>query len=151
MKSVNEELRDAAAEGDEAGLKALLLLPTCDPMSKDYAGRTALMQAAAHGQSSCVELLLPVSDASAKDNEGLTALMWAAFHGNFSCVELLLPASDALAKDEKGMTAGDHARDGGHSSLAALMDAYALAMSEGEALRSSTGPGATRKSAPLRV
>ena len=151
MGSINEELRKAAEMGDEAGLEALLLRPKCDPMSKNEDGRTALMLAALKEHSDCVHLLLPASDALAKDERGITALMWAASFGRAACVQLLLPGSDALAKDNTGLTASDRARAGGHASLGSLIDAYALALSEMSDLRSSTGPGATRKTSSLRV
>lgn len=157
MESVNEKLMTAARWDNEAHLKALLLHPECDPMSKDPRGMTALMWAAHHGSLSCAQLLLPVSDARSQDDSGMTALMYAALAGRFDCIKPLLPVSDVLMKAQGGKSAGDRARDlardGGRGGVesAALIDAYVFSMNEATALNASIGPGVTRKSAPLRV
>ena len=115
MENVDHQIMEAATRGDEVGLKALLLRPGCDPMSRDGDGMTALTWAAMLGHASCVDLLIPVGDALAKNKNGMTALMYTARHGRTSCTELLVPVSDALAKDKNGWTALMHAAKNGHA------------------------------------
>ena len=105
MKNVNDDLREATENGNEALIKTLLLETQCNPKDADSRGRTALMYAAENGHMSCVQLLLPVSDVLAKDEDGLTALICAAANGNTSCLDLLLLVGDALAKDRDGWSA----------------------------------------------
>ena len=105
MKKVNADLIQAARTGDEMKLKALLVDPKCNPMSKDKNGKTALIWAAARTQGVCIKMLLPVSDPLAQDEKGMTALMWAAAHSRDSeGVSLLLPVSDACACDKRGIS-----------------------------------------------
>ena len=101
MRRASEDLRKAAENGDEAGLKALLARPGCDAMSKGADGKTALILAAQDGHASCVELLLPASDALAKDEKGMTASDHARERGEASLAELIdayvLAMSEAVA------------------------------------------------------
>lgn len=122
MKSIDEQLRDAASGGDERKLKALLLCSDCTPMSIGHFGLTSLMLAAFYGHDACVKLLLPVSDAKIKDNNGKTALMYASSRGETACVRILLPLSDVMCKSGDDMTALIlAARQGSRSCVEALL------------------------------
>ena len=101
---INERLREAAKNGDEVELKALLLDPSCDVLSKDEFNMTALMWAAGRGRKACIEILLPVCDPSSKTELGWTALTLAARYGHAACLAVLLQTGDALAGDVSGMT-----------------------------------------------
>ena len=150
MRSMNEQLNVAAEAGDAAQVKTLLLDPTCAPLSKNAAGMTALMWAAAYGHDSCVQLLLPMSDSLAKSNNGKTVLMYAVSRGHISCVQILLPVSDILAKNKNKQTVSEIATENGHASLAIFIDAY-LAQDEKLALDSFIPTGASQKKKSLRV
>ena len=152
MRSINDQLRSAAASGNEAKIKALLCDSNCDVLSKGKKdGLTALMLAAGGGYEACVNLLLPVSDPLAKDKGDWTALMYAASWGQDSCVRLLLPVSDALAKSDKEQTASEIATESGYSQLANFIDGYAVAQSEKLALELTIPVGAPQKRSSLSV
>ena len=130
MSDINERLRTAVRNGFEAEIKSLLRKPGCDVLYKDVFGMTVLMYAAWNGKEGCVSLLLPESDALAQDDDGVTALMSAAYNGYDACVKVLLPVSDIHAKDSRGFTASMLAQKRGRRSIAQLIDAYTLALSE---------------------
>lgn len=90
MKNFNEELRNAAKNGADVELDALLLNPGCDALSKDKHGMTALMFAARHGDEGSVPLLLlPASDALSKDKDGLTESALAQDKGHENIARLI--------------------------------------------------------------
>ena len=129
-----------------------LLLPVSEPLAKDNDDWTALMWAAVYGYGSCLELLVPVSDPLAKDKGvGWNALMWAAYMGHAACVNKLLFVSDAFAKSMDGQTSSEIASGNGHDALASLIDAYALAQSEKQALNSWIALCTAPKKASPRV
>ena len=105
VEIINERLREAAKAGVEMELKAMLNDPECNVYSTDGFGGTALMYAASHGHTECVQLLLSVADAKGKDIYGVTALIYAVSGGHEACVRILLTVSDALAQDNCGTTA----------------------------------------------
>ena len=70
-------------------------------------GRTALMQAARHGDAGQLRLLLEQGAAvDAADGDGMTALMEAAAEGKVECVRVLLAAE---ADSKRRATGGAHA------------------------------------------
>ena len=75
---VNQDLIDAAKNGDTAAVKALLA-SGADPNSNARAdGWTVLMFAAKKGHTAAVDSLLAAgADVNAKDSSGWAALMWA--------------------------------------------------------------------------
>ena len=77
--------------------------------------------------------------------------MYAAIQGSLACVKLLLPPSAASDEDKKGRTPSDHARATGFYQLAAFIDAYVLALSDGQEISDFVGPGVAQKSQTLRV
>lgn len=81
-------LQDAAWDGDQLTVAALIHHPEVDPAGQHSA---ALLHAAHRGHWRCVELLLPVSDPNARNAE---ALWRAAKHGHGRVVRLLAPVSD---------------------------------------------------------
>ena len=121
MTEVNKRLREAAANGSETELKALLRERNCDTSSTSETGMTALMWGAWFGHEKCVQVLMPKSDALALDHTGMTVLIHAAWFGHEKCVRLLLPVSDALGKDESGLTALMRAARGGHEECVRLL------------------------------
>ncbi len=80
---VNQDLIDAAKNGDTAAVKALLA-NGADPNAKaGRVGWTVLMVAAMKGHTAAVETLLGAgADVNAKDKDGWAALMWAANEGH---------------------------------------------------------------------
>ena len=151
MENVDDRLREAARVGNEVELKACLMHPKCNILSKSKDGKTALMWAAIHGHEDCLKMLLPKSDALSMDRNSWTALMWAASFKQVACVKLLLPLSAVMHTSVDNKTAGGHARFAGHHKLAELIDAYARAMSEKEGLQSCTDPGVPRQASAIRV
>lgn len=141
-------LMHAAYQGHGACVK--LLLPVSDPLCKDNNDLTALIRAASAGHFDCVQLLLPVSDPHAKDKRGMTALMRSATYGHFACTQILLPVSDISAQDRYGRDARTSAAQGGYDEVVKLFDAF-FAKEEQAALSLSTGPGLSKKIAPVRI
>ncbi len=80
---VNQDLIDAAKNGDTTAIKALLA-NGADPNAKaGRVGWTVLMVAAMKGHTAAVETLLGAgADVNAKDKDGWAALMWAANEGH---------------------------------------------------------------------
>ena len=151
MDDINERLREAAKAGSGAKLKALLIDPGCDALSKGVHGMTALMWAAYHGKKACVRLLLPASNAFAKDRTGMTALMLAAYGGHKACVEILFPVSEVLAASNNGTTASEWAGRRSHKGLAQFIDAYALSQTEKAAMGVMVIASTPRKKTAPRV
>ena len=56
MKSISEQLIDAATIGNQVYVKKLLLHPDCDTKLTSKLGMNALMSAAYNGHTSCVQL-----------------------------------------------------------------------------------------------
>jgi ankyrin repeat protein len=106
LTNLNEDLLEAAKEGDFDAAKTLLE-NGADANAKDKQGRTALMKAANMGYTGIVRVLLDAgADVNAKNQDLTTALMWAASEGHAAVVELLLDAgADVNAKADKGVTA----------------------------------------------
>lgn len=85
---LQRKLCDAAWDGDDATVAALINHPEVDPRAHHS---TALMHAAHRGKLGCVKLLLSVSDPDARNAE---ALWRAARYGRRSCARALAPVSD---------------------------------------------------------
>lgn len=87
-KDLQRQLCDAAWDGNEAVVAALIHHPDVNPRAHHS---TALMHAAHRGKLGCVMLLLSVSDPTARSSE---ALWRAARYGRRSCARALAPVSD---------------------------------------------------------
>jgi len=116
---IDQELRDAARDGDVVEVTTLLARGA-NAKAADIRGDTALILAAQRGHAACVKELLPHSDPEARgkvfislltdrkfgldavrdegqSEVGYTALMQAALNGHAEVVNALLPVSDARA------------------------------------------------------
>ena len=89
MIVINERLIEAARAGCEEKIKALLMDPRCDALTKGSKGWTSLMWAVYCGHEACVRLLLPKSDVLAKDEAGRTSSYWAKKGGHESLARFL--------------------------------------------------------------
>ena len=90
-QSFGGEIHDAAQTGDLAKVGALIKDQSDLVSSRNDSGQTALIVAAARGQTNLVAFLLTnKSDVSARDNAGQTALHWTAQSGERSVAILLL-------------------------------------------------------------
>jgi ankyrin repeat protein len=104
-----KRLLRAAHDGNITALKKMLRRNQ-HQLSGSVAAQ-ALMLAAAHGHTACVQALLEVSpevQVAAADETGCTALMIAARNGHTECVRALLevsPEVQVAAADETGCTA----------------------------------------------
>lgn len=126
-KAQSEELREAAARGDIARVRALLALGV-DAQSTDEGGKTALINAAWRGYERVVEVMVEFgSDPDFTDENGLTALSWAAINGHRKAVEALIATgAETNPVDEFGMTPLMRAAWNGHrEAVAALLVAGA--------------------------
>lgn len=124
-EELNEQLIDAARDGDYEAVESLLNAGV-DVDAKDNDGWTALMWAAGLGRERIVRLLLNAgADVNAKNKYGSTALMSAAEFGEFGnedCIERLLNAgADVNAKSKDGHTALMAAAYYGHEDIARLL------------------------------
>lgn len=124
MDRINDELMKAAIGGWIKEVRRCLNEATCNPLSKDEYGFSALMWAVWNGHDECVKLLLPHSDPLAQNMNGDSALMLAAAGGDEAFVRLLLPVSDPLAVSNSGRSAIQMAREGGHDDLAEMILAH---------------------------
>ena len=132
----------AAAAGDAACLKLLLLEADVDLHAQDFAGRDALMLAVSGGHYDCITALLAAgANANTRRHDGDTALHVAVRLGAESCVEALLQlgfmGADAGALDGGGKTALVLANEGGFSTVATMLRAEAP-----KVLRQPVGLGA---------
>lgn len=103
QKRLDQQLRLAAASGDEAKLRAALAAGA-NPGSTDRDKRSALMQASACGRLECLLILIPLSDTRAQDIDGLSAAHLASWLGHAPCARALAPVSDLCATAQAGMT-----------------------------------------------
>ena len=99
----------AAGHGNDSNIKALLAAGA-DPNLTNAEGTNALMEAAAMGWGSAVEILLEtgvnVNTPQKEEHGGLTALMLAAGAGRLAAVKVLLAAgADPSIKSPAGKTA----------------------------------------------
>jgi len=86
-----EALVEAIKRGDAA--KALALLKSVDPSSRDRFGNTPLHWAAAYGPEELVKSLLDMrADPNIRNSDGVTPLHWAAWGGRADNVRALLKA-----------------------------------------------------------
>jgi len=94
-----------AIKGGEAA-KALVLLKSVDPSSRDRFGNTPLHWAAAYGPEELVKSLLDMrADPNVRNSDGVTPLHWAAWSGRADNVRALLKAgADPNARDDNGFT-----------------------------------------------
>ncbi|MFP3402965.1 MAG: ankyrin repeat domain-containing protein [Acidilobus sp.] len=108
-----EALVEAIRRGDAA--KALALLKSVDPSSRDGLGNTPLHWAAAYGPEELVKSLLDMRvDPNVRNSSGVTPLHWAAERGHAEVVWLLLQrGTDPNAKDNCGLTPLDRTAAGG--------------------------------------
>ena len=89
---INQDLIEAAQEGDTAAVQAMLA-KGADVNAKDNTGQTALMFAAMVGDTATVEALLAAgADVNARNIGGATALIFAEAGGHTAVVELLKKA-----------------------------------------------------------
>lgn len=136
-RSMVEELRrdlvfKAVTEGSADVLHAALTYGICryDVLHRDATGRTALMFAAAHGRSLCMELLLayerPEAQVAACEAEGWNALMAACQKGHARCVQSLLaphlmPQEQCSRVTVHGLTALMIASFNGHAECVEML------------------------------
>jgi uncharacterized protein len=93
---------------------------------RDAAGWTALMQAAAAGNSQQTQLLLGKSaDVNLKNNNGWTALMLAAYYGHVGIVDALLArGADVNARTYRNTTPLIAAAGQGHTEIVEMLLAH---------------------------
>ncbi|PTB39045.1 hypothetical protein M441DRAFT_145221 [Trichoderma asperellum CBS 433.97] len=86
---------------------------------RDNLGRTLLMEAAASGQSLCIELLIQSGlDVNDRDNSGMTALHHAVMNDAVdSILPLLRRGADPEAKDHHGLSVFERARWQGNTDI----------------------------------
>ncbi len=115
----NQRLLEAAKAGDADAMEAALL-NGAEIGARNEHGYTALILAAAYGQSKVCQMLLDKGvDLHAKDNEhGYTALIFAAAYGQSKVCQMLLDKGvDLHAKDNEDDTALIFAAAYGHSEI----------------------------------
>ena len=109
-RALSEELAFAARHGLVEKLLALLSAGADPLLTHDLDSRgidsrgPALLWAARHGQTECVEILAPVSKRAFLDDRARSALSLAAAGGHARCVELLLDPALARTPDAIGRT-----------------------------------------------
>lgn len=132
--SISAELHKDAATGNVEHLTSLLQAGA-NPNLRDEAGRTPLMDAAAHGQLAVERLLLASrADVNARSKTGTTALIEAAEYGHQKSVKLLLASGANVNFASRGLgTALEAAERGGHNDIVAMLSA-AGARSSGESV-----------------
>lgn len=115
-----------AALSNKPECVAVLIEHKADVEEKDKTGSTALMWAAKSGRLACATLLLEHgANANARNNVGSTPLIWAATYGRMDCVRLLLEnGANKAATTSLGISARDAANKGGHTEVAALIEAH---------------------------
>ncbi|ESU36070.1 Ankyrin repeat protein [Giardia duodenalis] len=98
-----------------------ILVPISDVTIEGYSSMTALMLAAASGNTIAVRLLID-SQRDRKTKDGRTALMIAAEAGQDKCVEMLLEkTSEVCSQNTMGWTALCFAADNGHTACVRLL------------------------------
>jgi ankyrin repeat protein len=117
------EIHDAAQNGYLANVEALIKDNPDLVFSKDIAGATPLLVAAAKGHRDVAELLLAHNaEVDAKANNGRTPLHMAASNGHQDVVELLLGhKAEVNAKDSDGMTPLHYAAANSYKDVAELL------------------------------
>lgn len=125
MPSKEQQLIDAASEGDIVMVKKLINKGAYVNARDDILWQTALMEAAGSGHTEIVKILIDAgANVNAKSKYGDTALMEAAGRGYTEIVKALIDAgADVNAKDEHGDTALKVAKEGGHNEVVNLLRA----------------------------
>jgi ankyrin repeat protein len=121
----DQQLIDAAMDGDLAKIKALISA-RADVNARDKAwGMTALMFAVGHGYTEIAKLLVEKgADVDARDKDGFTALMMAAWQGHAEIAKLLIDrGADVNAEANDGFTALMAAEKGGYTEIVKLLKA----------------------------
>ncbi len=105
MGRLNQQLLNAAYNGDQAEIKRLLNQGAEQDVNDE--GLTALMYTVTHHRINMLSLFLATGvDTDTTDSNGRTALMLAARDGNIKALRILLNArADIDAQDDKGNTA----------------------------------------------
>ena len=107
LSDIHEDLYDASAVGDAAGVRELLLLGAQPHQYKDDWGVSALHEAAGGGhRDAVVSLLESGADPNTQDNDGETSLQWAVRWRHRDTVLCLLEGgADPLLPNKDGLTA----------------------------------------------
>ena len=125
MLSKQEEMLDAAKEGDIEDVKILLNDESVDINKQDSTGHSALLWASLRGHRDIVELLLDRgADIEARTSDwNSTPLIWCScLHQHTSIVELLLDrGANIHAVNKYGAGALHHACEEGHDAVVKLL------------------------------
>eukprot|EP00941_MAST-03F_sp_MAST-3F-sp1_P000127 g127.t1 len=123
-KSMEEQLREAARDGDKEKVENILKQNRSSVSAIDWGGWTSLFFTASHNRPEVAKLLISAgADVNHKDKDGWTALHAACYNGSEGAVRALLRAGAKVdEKDNDGQTPIEMAKTYGFSNISKMFE-----------------------------